>query len=300
MSYSGTRTITEATLTVMSEADLAGLRRVEGGHVVQSWGRWWEEMRPGFYHSIHWAARHHRHEARRPTLLCWGFRTTLADDAVSFANGALPMHMLSDLEHYEIDVLSKRRRYLVRKCLKCARIVQVMEPGLLREQGYEVRLATSQRLGIWAPPSKQQYLAELDQYVESSRFIIAGLSGEGKLGGYMDAFVVDGTAYVDRVYLAPEGMAMELGSGLLFEFIQVCRRSGKVREIVHGLHIPSNKGLNFFKEAMGFAIVRMPSRFWILEPIGRFIRWRQPESYYRLTGRGSFAGNADAGAHSIT
>jgi hypothetical protein len=55
---------------------------------------------------------------------------------------------------------------------------------------------------------------------------------------------------------------------------------------VYGLDVPSNRSLNQYKVKMGFPVVRVPARFWLLRPTGAFIRWWRPEAYYRLSGIG--------------
>ncbi|HSC29063.1 MAG TPA: hypothetical protein VLD67_17435, partial [Vicinamibacterales bacterium] len=76
----------------------------------------------------------------------------------------------------------------------------------------------------------------------------------------------------------------EVGTGLVFEFVQACRRSGLVREIAYGLDVPSDRSLKQYKEKMGFPVVRIPTRHWLVQPARAVIRRWRPEVYYRLTG----------------
>jgi hypothetical protein len=284
MSYSGTRTASDAVLRVLAEDELAAWRRAKGKRLVRRQGRWWEEVRPGFYQAIHWMARQRRYQAERPTALCWGFRTTLHDEDAASANGWLPAHLLAELANYDFNMLPSKLRNKLRKCRRSNEIVQVTAPTLLRDQGYEVRCSVAKRLGIWKPPSKEDYVKGLDDYVGNPHgLVLAGLS-QGRLGGYLDAFAVDGTAYIDHVYLHSSALSTEVGTGLVFEFIQACRRSGSVREVVYGLDVPSDQSLKQYKVKMGFPVVKVPVCFWLLRPAGAFIRWWRPEVYYRLSG----------------
>ena len=284
MTCSGTLKTSEAVLPAMTEDELAAWRRAKGKRLVRHEGRWWEEVKPGFYHSIHWLARQRGSQAARPTALCWGFRTTLHDADTAAANGSLPVHLLAEPTSYDFEALPSRLRNKLRKCRKSNEIVQITAPALLRDQGYEVRCSVTERLGIWKPPPKERYVQELDRYVDDpNRLILAGLSN-GRLGGYLDGFAVDGTAYIDHVYLHSSALATEVGTGLVFEFIQICRRSAFVREIVYGLDVPSDQSLKKYKEKMGFPVVKVPARCWLLPPAGAVIRWWRPEVHYRLTG----------------
>lgn len=284
MSYPDTRSASEAVLRVLTEEELAAWHQEKGKRLLRHRGRWWEEIRPGFYHAIHWMARQRRWQAGRPRALCWGFRTTLHGEDASAANGWLPVHLLADLANYDYDAVPSKLRNKLRKCRRSNEIVEVTAPTLLRDQGYEVRCSVTERLGIWIPPSKEEYSRGLDRYVgDCRRLILAGLS-DGRLGGYLDAFAVDGTAYIDHVYIRSSALSTEVGTGLVFEFVQICRRSGFVREVVYGLDVPSDQSLKQYKLKMGFPVAKIPARFWFLWPAGHLLRWWRPEPYYRLTG----------------
>lgn len=284
MNYPGTQSAGDAVLRVLAERELAEWRIAEGVRVAEKHGRWWEEIKPGFYQPIHWLARHRRSEVERPAALCWGFRTTLHDADREQANGSLPVHVLQSPSQYEVDALSGKRKNKLRKCRKRTQIVQVIEPTLLRDHGYDVRLSVTERLRIWKPPSRSEYEKGLDVYVHPNRFILAGLA-EKELLAYLDAFAVDGVAYIDHVYIKTSAMKTEVGTGLVFDLVQACRRSAGIREIVYGLDIPSNQSLRDFKAHLGFPVTHVPALYWFLQPTDMFVRWWRPEVYYRLTGR---------------
>jgi hypothetical protein len=109
---------------------------------------------------------------------------------------------------------------------------------------------------------------------------------DGRLAACLEAFAVDRTAYIDFMFIATEAQSTEVGSGLVFEFVQICRRSQKIDEVVYGLHARENKYLDFYKERIGFPVVRVPSRVSINPIVAQYIRWQKPHVFYRLTGRG--------------
>lgn len=285
MPYPGTRPVCEAVMPVLGEEQMAAWRRESGAKIVLRRGRYWEGRHGGFYQGLHWLARMTDREARIPAVLCYGYRVALASADAHLANGSVPVHLLSDLGSYELDRLPRKRRNKLRKCWKNVEIVQVTDATLLREQGYEVCGSVTDRLGIWRQPPKPEYLAGLDAYVgDRRRLILAGLNGE-RLGGYIETQAIDGVAYVERVYLATEALPSEIGTGLVYEFVQACRRSGQVREIVYGWGYPSNESLRVFKQAMGFPVVHVPSRVWMLPLVDGIIRRRRPRQHFWLTGR---------------
>ena len=288
MSYPGTRSVSDAALRILTEDELATLYRAEGMRVVQRRGRWWEEVKPGYYRAIHWMARQRENEIGRPAALCWAFRTTLHDEDAHLANGRLPVHLLAEPENYDLETLPGKLRNKLRKSKRINEIVQVTDPTLLRDQGYEVRCSVTERRGIWRLP-KEKYLAGLDDYVGNScRLVLAGLTN-GKLSGYLDAFAVGRTAYIDHVYLRSDALSTEVGTGLVFELVQACRRSGTIREVVYGIDLPSEQSLKHYKTKMGFPVVMIPQFFWLLQPAAALMRRWRPEAHYRLTGVGQYA-----------
>ena len=114
---------------------------------------------------------------------------------------------------------------------------------------------------MWKPPSEVEYVAGLDKYMENPcRLVLAGLA-EGRLRGYLDGFAVDGTAYIDHLYVHSDALQTEVGTGLVFEFVQACRRSGlSTRDRVRS-RCPVGPQPQQYKEKMGFPVVKIPTRF---------------------------------------
>ncbi|MBH8562383.1 hypothetical protein I8748_09460 [Nostoc sp. CENA67] len=85
--------------------------------------------------------------------------------------------------------------------------------------------------------------------------------------------------------MTTEALANYISHGLTFEFVQACRRSGQICEVVHSPHIPEDPGLIAYKEAMGFPVVQIPAKVEMNPVIKNFLRWKYPHKHYRFTGR---------------
>lgn len=278
------RDVSEAVLASMTEEDFANWQREQGTHVIYHRDRYWKETRFGFYEPIHWLARLSVKQITPPALLYWGFRASLSEDDAAAANGSMPIHLLSNLEGYDLQTFSKNRRKHIRKGLARVKIVELIGSELLQEQGYEVLISAVTRTGYGKIPSRKDYLAGLAKYITPGhRLILAGIIGD-KLGGYLTGYAINRTAYMEHRVIATAALSTDISSGLLFEFVQVCRRNGKIREIVSGQHPIEDSGLCAFKEGMGFPVKHIPTKVCLNPIIGRFIRWRYPNKYYRLTG----------------
>jgi hypothetical protein len=77
---------------------------------------------------------------------------------------------------------------------------------------------------------------------------------------------------------------LHLSTALWFETAQVYRRSGVAREICAGLAMPEKEGLTSYKNRLGFQLVQIPTRVWLLRLLSGYIRSRHPYQYYRFTG----------------
>jgi hypothetical protein len=108
---------------------------------------------------------------------------------------------------------------------------------------------------------------------------------DGKLGGYLDGYVVDGVAYGFSAYYATWALHSNLATGLLFEFAQICRRMKTVHTFVGGLHSREDPDLCQFKTDMGFIVDHIPIKWDMLSLAQTVLRKHRPHIFYRLTGR---------------
>ena len=253
---------------------------------IQHRGRYWRRSRLGFCVPVHPLARLNLDEATRPTMLSLGFRAALADDARSIANTNMSHFILSDLAGYNIDTLPGKRRTKLRKCQKAARIVRMNGLAVPREQIYEVIASAAARTNYW-PPSKENYLGKIERHFSDERRYILVALVEDNIAGFLEGIAVGGTAYSQYLFVATEYLSTEVGTGLVFEFSQVCRRSEGIKEITYGSVEPDDEKINTFKKEMGFPVVKIPVILAINPLLEKFLRWRDPENYYRVTGVGN-------------
>jgi hypothetical protein len=280
-----TRDVAAAMVRSLTEGELAHWRREQGYRVRAHCGRYWMESPRGFLQPLHWMARLSLKEASAPAVPAWGFRAVLADGEIGAANGALPVHVLTDVAGYGLQNLSSNRRNHLRRCYKRATIVELTGPALLRQQGYEVLQSALNRTGYARAGSKEHYLASLATYVTPGRRIVIAAVINGRLGGYLAGFAVDGTAYVEQVHLSTEALTDYVGIGLAVEFVRVCQRSEGIHEIIYGQHSREDEQLCTFKERIGFPVRRFPARVRVMQLVAQLLRWRYPHKYYRLTGQ---------------
>jgi hypothetical protein len=270
----------------LTEDAFAKWLRERGARLVSHRGRWWKRSLRGFYEPVHWLARLTCDEATAPAVSRWGFRANLDDAFASSANGSIPLFWLPDLAGYDEHRLSSNRRNQLRRCRKRVQIVELSDPDLLRDQGYEVCASSLSRTAYRQVPPREAYLHDVAADVHCGRrLVLAGLVDE-RLAGYVIGYAVDGIAYLDDVTISTEAMSSYMGIGLHFEFAQACRRSSGITMLVHGLHSREDAPLCTFKVGMGFAVRHVPTRVRINPLAGSVIRRRYPDKYYRLTGRG--------------
>lgn len=279
-----TRDLSEASLACLTEDELAAWMMERGTKIIRHHGRYWMATHPGFYFATHPMARMNLAEASRPSPLCWGFRTSLCEADTSKANGSMPLHLLTDVANYTWETRSARCRNKLRNLRKQVRIVELHKPDLLLEQGYDILSSAHARNGYGRLPRRTVYRKEIERYYDAGRGLVIGGLIEGKLGGYMTSYAVGATAYVDDLFLHSAYLRTNISLGLFFEWVQICRRAGSIREIVHGLHAREAQGLCRYKEELGLSVVHVPARIWFAPLTGRIVKKLRPHAYYRLTG----------------
>ncbi|PLX86060.1 MAG: hypothetical protein C0617_02680 [Desulfuromonas sp.] len=282
--------VSETLLSPVPEAKLADWLRGRGRKIVCHRGRYWETSGiQGYYRPIHWMARMVASEATRPTPFAWGFWTTLAVSDAGFANGALPVHVLDNYKQYDLQSLSSKRRNKVRNCLKKVKFIQISDPDLLYEQGYEVLISNVQRTGFGKVPTYVDYKKDVEQYFIHHPGVLIGGLIDGKLAGYAFAYAIGSTAYIDSLYLTTESLSSNIGTAMVFELIQMFRRSNEIKEVINSPHIIENASLSKFKKEMGFSVLHVPTRRWFAPPLEKiliegYMRKKRPHGYYRLCG----------------
>jgi ribosomal protein S18 acetylase RimI-like enzyme len=278
--------VSKAVVVPLSEEQLARRLASEGSKIRLVHGRYWLEVLPGLYDGIHWLSRHTVEEVSKPALFCWGYRAALHNTESTDANGALPMHLMTDVEGYDINRLPSRTRRELRQFQRNdVRIVYVNRPEVFRDQGYEVMCSWLARTRHRAAAPVKRYLADAERNVlDPTRLVLAGMAGD-KLLGYSTSWVVEGSVYIWEFHVSPEAFPLHLSTALWFETAQVYRRSGVAREICAGLAMPEKESLTSYKNRLGFELVRIPTRVWLLRLLSGYIRSRHPYQYYRFTGK---------------
>ena len=286
MSSGEIRAAAEAHMVPMTEKDLA-VDPQERRRTVLHRGRYWREAFTGLFEPVHPMARLTAWEATRPSPRCWGYHAALAESSMAEANSSMPMHLLADLGGFSVDSLSSNRRYHLRRSQRQVTYVQVAGSGPLESGGYEVFRSAQARTGnpYRTVRSEAEFLSEMKWYTSRpSAIVLAGIVDD-RIGGWIAGYAVDRTAYIEIVDIATEVISTQMGTGLHFAFVEACRRSPGIREIAHSPHIPEDAALVVFKEGIGFPVVNVPSKAWLLPVADTLIRWRKPFLHYRLTGR---------------
>ncbi len=280
------RDISEAHVPDVSEAERAKHLRARGRRVVQHRGRSWYQVLPGFYRPVHLMARLSAVEATRPALACWGFQARLTDDDAARANAFMPTHLVSELDSFDESSLPKGRRNTLRRARERAWLVQLTGPALLQEQGYEVLTSAHARTGYGPlPSSREAYLESLRDFgAPGSGVVLAGIV-DGRLAGYLTGYAVDGTAYAADGVVATWALRTNISAGLFYEFVYACQRTKTITEIVDGLHARENEGLCRSKELNGIPLARVPARLTMVPGAAAVLRRRDPDKYYRMSGR---------------
>jgi len=273
----------QAVVPSMTEEENAQWLSARGLRVVSAHGRSWR-VDQGRWQPTHFYARVPVSQIRLPSRACWAYRAAVAEGEESAANGAIPMHMVEDVEQYTLAGLRSSKRRQIRTSLKRLEFVEITEPGLLIDQGLEIVKSAVERHGYGRILSQSRYRKSIEGYFQQGGGLIIGAVDGDKLRGYITVHAAGACAYIEEVHLASDALDTQVGPGLTFQAGQACRRSPQIRQLIHSLVTPERPGLTRFKEQMGFPIVEVPARFWIAPGLRQLLENLRPHAYYRFTG----------------
>jgi hypothetical protein len=239
--------------------------------------------RPRFWEPVHWLARLSVEEATRPRLGI-GFRAVLAEADAAVATGFLPAHVLAPVPAWGPHLLSGNRRSRLRKAARLVDLVELTSPALLERDGHDVVLSSLARTGAGRPPSREAYIRSLARDgIGGPTTFFAGLR-EGRVVAYLGGWAVGSTAYFQRLHVQTEALSTQVGTALVFAFVEACQRGGVIEEVVNGLHSPEDESLTAYKEGIGFPVRRFPMIVRLLPGVAPLLRRVRPHVAYRLTG----------------
>lgn len=275
--------MTEFTLRVLREEELAQWLREKGCRVVFSHGRHWADHW-GFCRLLHFAATIPADQLFRPRFTCWAFHALLTEDDAQRANTWYPLHLVRDLAAFDETVLESSARKQLRRNQAALTLIQVNDPELLKTQGWSIFSQNARRLGIDADVTKDRYLSGITSFVADSRRSIFGVMDGHRLLAYLETFAVGDTAYLDRIHLSDDSLSRHVSGFLHFEAAQIYRQSKLVTQLSAGPPIFNRPGISAFKKRWGIPIVKLPAYFWSPPPFRFVLKVIRPEAYYRATG----------------
>lgn len=276
----------EAFVVPKSEAVLVSQLRRRGVRTSQFKGHHWIHCGGLFWQPVHWLARLPAPVVDRPHPLCLGYASTVREEDKQFAQGHMPLHLLSgvDLDTYDAARFRAKRRNQLRKALKLVEFVQIIDPHPHLRRLYEITCVAVARFRGNRLPAFDRFATGISRrVVEEQDTLIAGFVN-ATLAGYFLISCVDDVAYIDQVMLDTAYLPTDIGTGLTYETVMILKRNGRIQHVVYGRHSVEKPTLTSFKEDMGFKVVAWPVKFWLSPLLRLYLVWRAPEKLYRLTG----------------
>ena len=158
-----------------------------------------------------------------------------------------PVHLVSDPATYGTKSLERRKLEELKKCLRNIRFVHVTDPAVLRSAGWKAITSTASRAPIGTPKTEAEYWKWAEGATSNKHTaIIAGLL-DGELAGYMTAYAVEDTGYLDELVVPTQYLSTGISTGLYFQTMQVFQRLGGIKQVSAHYHIPEDEGLAAYK-----------------------------------------------------
>jgi hypothetical protein len=202
-------------------------------------------------------------QATFPKPYTLGIKTRVG--GCSESNGFFNLYLIDRPAQYGFDDIGSNARAKIRKACREGVVVDLATPELLEEQGYEVTKASLEKSRYRPPPSPRSYVKRLadDTFLSGARLVLAGFvpgdKGGVRLGAIATGSAVDGTAYGDDLYVAPWARRSNVGSLVIYSFIQICQRTPGIDSIVLG-RATRDQALDSFKASFGVPLRDVPAK----------------------------------------
>lgn len=263
---SQTDEVSACRLKLLSEGDYARLMEKSGVAVYEHKARFWRnssQLGSLLLVPVHWMAQLTPEQATFPRLSTLVIKARVTDPRRS--NASFDLYMIQNPEAYGLESMKPSARNHVRRSCREGVEIRLATHELLEEHGYEVIEAALETSGHRRPPRKRDFVRGLEDvtFMGGNRLVLAGMvPGDGHreyLGAIATGSVVDGTAYGDDLYIAPWARRSNVGSRIVYAFIQACQRTEGVRRIVLG-RATDDEALDSFKRSLGFERQAVPAR----------------------------------------
>jgi hypothetical protein len=153
---------------------------------------------------------------------------------------------------------------------------------LVRQQGWAIMSDAHARINHRTAAGEQAFRQEITTTLETpGGFLISGW-GEGRLRGFLMAYVIGENAYLSDVCLNDEGRATRVGAPLYWLLLSTMAATPGVRRVHFGPFYPENPPLHHFKHSFGVRLHALPAVGDLNPVAARWIRARQPAKLARL------------------
>lgn len=257
------RDINEAVLVPFNEAGCAEWKRSRGKQIIEKEGLYWQQVKKGFYQTSNLLSKCPFNKIYMPAWNSWGVRVALPSEDKEWANMNYNFYMLQgdDLKNFEMSTLSSNRRNQVRRSFKRCQFYELLDKQLLLDQGYKVFKSCSERVGRSYIRPECEFNSKCGNFINDGRnnhLVLVGLVGD-KLAGYIEAYAVEGVAYLETANFLSSELSSYVSVGLHYHMIRICKESPGIHTLVHGQVTGNNKSLRTFKNSMHFKEIKVPA-----------------------------------------
>ena len=217
-----------------------------------------------------------------PSYAALGFQSAVSEP--SRANARITLLGVSGLSSYGPHMLSKTRRWEVRRSLANLDVRILNDEGLLVDQGWDVLSAAAARSKQWTPPDKTSYQNLIRASFASARPLVVAVVHAGKLQAYAVSFAYHGVAFLSDVVVPPAARTTGAGAALYWIHLSMWAQASGVDQFTLGRTIREKPTLDDFKKSMGSREHAVPVVSRMREPVKSYLRRSRPLTYERLYG----------------
>jgi len=249
-------------------------------------GNWWYQVKPGLCWPVETL------KTIEPSRACpaftkayFGYQHLVADE--SEANSRLVLNTIFDLTDYGPEKLKSKRRNKIRNGLKNCTL-ELLET--YNKEMFDECRATWDSLSIrtgWKELAKERTFDEQWRMLldcPGVSIIIAREKTSGKIAGFILTKIIGDTAYSDTIASHTDMLQTRVNDALRYSFLANAKKLPGIKKAYSAIK-SSLKGLEKFKEELGYEPYRFPANTHLRAGLETALRLFFPDKYNRMIGR---------------
>jgi hypothetical protein len=197
---------------VLTVDEFAEYRQAEGMKLVKIDGIWWAEVRPFFYRPLFPFREIKPWSKRYPAKAFLGGVLHVVPSSI-VTKSCINFHVYDNLQNYSLDLLSSKRRKVIRHCTAKFSIRPIPDLDEFISAAYPIYRVFYQRTNYWYKNErneKEHFIAWANNLYDLPKINKNGIYLDNKLSGVETSFRIEDIIFGDNLFSDNEGLRNDI------------------------------------------------------------------------------------------